>query len=200
MLQLQFQFIGQRIRSGVAAVADRGTALNERGYNGRDLDLEFRARILLRANGAAKIANEVRVEWNGRLKSCAGRADYRHKLITLNPQLRNHPDEIDRTLRHELAHFLAQFRSGRRRILPHGAEWGAACTDLGIGGERRCHNLPFASVSRARRFLYKCPNCKRDFPRARRIRRAIACLACCRKHNGGDFDPRFRLKLSSGGL
>jgi hypothetical protein len=29
----------------------------------------------------------------------------------------------------------------------------------------------------------------------RRIRRVIACLACCRKHNGGDFDPRFRLKL-----
>jgi hypothetical protein len=27
----------------------------------------------------------------------------------------------------------------------------------------------------------------------RKIRRAIACLACCRKHNGGDFDPRFRL-------
>jgi hypothetical protein len=29
----------------------------------------------------------------------------------------------------------------------------------------------------------------------RRIRRAIACLACCRAHNGGEFDPRFRLRL-----
>jgi hypothetical protein len=27
------------------------------------------------------------------------------------------------------------------------------------------------------------------------VRRAAACLACCRKHNGGDFDPRFRLRL-----
>jgi hypothetical protein len=34
------------------------------------------------------------------------------------------------------------------------------------------------------------------------MRRAVACLACCRKHNGGDFDPRFRLRLTtcSGGL
>jgi hypothetical protein len=29
----------------------------------------------------------------------------------------------------------------------------------------------------------------------RRIKRAVACLACCRKHNGGDFDVRLRLKL-----
>jgi hypothetical protein len=29
----------------------------------------------------------------------------------------------------------------------------------------------------------------------RRLRRAVACLACCRRHNHGRFDPRFRLKL-----
>jgi hypothetical protein len=23
----------------------------------------------------------------------------------------------------------------------------------------------------------------------------VACLACCRAHNGGEFDARFRLKL-----
>jgi hypothetical protein len=28
----------------------------------------------------------------------------------------------------------------------------------------------------------------------RRVRRAVACLACCRAHNGGEFDARFRLK------
>jgi len=158
-------------------------------------DLELKACELLRANGATRIAGEVRVEWNARLKSCAGRADYRHKLISLNPRLHEHPAEIDRTLRHELAHFLAQFRAGRRRILPHGEEWRAACVDLGIADEKRCHNLPFPIGERARRFLYKCPNCQRDFARVRRIRRAIACLACCRLHNGGDFDARFRLQF-----
>jgi len=169
------------------------------GY--RNIDLQQTARELLRANGAARIA-EVRVEWNSRLKTAAGRADYRQKLISLNPRLSEHPAEIDRTLRHELAHLLAQFRAGRRRILPHGDEWREACRDLGIKGEKRCHNLPFPVRRYVARFVYRCPNCRQEFPRVRRVRRAVACLACCRAHNGGEFDVRFRLRLvsSSGGL
>ena len=153
------------------------------------------ARELLRAHGADRIARELRVEWNSRLKTAAGHADYRQKLISLNPQLFEHPTEIDRTLRHELAHILAQFRAGRRRVLPHGAEWRQACCDLGIADEKRCHSLPFKVSESARRYVYKCPQCQRDFPRVRRIMRAVACLACCRAHNGGEFDARFRLKL-----
>ena len=155
------------------------------------------ARELLRANGADRIAMDLRVEWNSRLKTAAGRAEYREKLISLNPQLSEHPSEIDRTLRHELAHILAQFRAGRRRISPHGAEWQQACVDLGIADEKRCHNLPFPARTYAARFVYRCPNCRQEFPRVRRVRRAVACLACCRKHNGGDFDLRFRLRLLS---
>jgi SprT protein len=201
-----------------------------RGYSTREL--ESQVRELLRALGADKLAREIRVEWNPRLKTCAGRADYREKLISLNPLLRDvrvptpsaivgQPlrlpfcsapvrlgpasdalalqfqkiDEIDRTLRHELAHLLAQWRAGRRRIAPHGEEWRQACRDLGIADEARCHDLPFASKSFPPRYVYRCPNCKEEFPRVRKIRRAIACLACCRKFNGGEFDARFRLKL-----
>jgi SprT protein len=90
---------------------------------------------------------------------------------------------------------LAQERAGRRRIAPHGAEWRLACRDLGIGGEPRCHALPFPVARRVRRFLYRCPNCRSAFPRVHRIRRAVACLACCREHNRGNFDARFRLRL-----
>lgn len=161
---------------------------------GRDVDLESKARELLRDCGINAV---VGVEWNPRLKTCAGRADFRAKLISLNPRLREHPREIERTFRHELAHLLAQFRSGRRRILPHGEEWRRACVDLGIGDEKRCHNLPFPTSERARRFLYKCPNCQQVLARARRSRRAIACLACCRAHNRGKFDARFRLRLAT---
>ena len=218
----------------------------------RDHVLEQQARELLRSLGAEKFSREIRVEWNPRLKTCAGRADYRQKLISLNPLLVDHNvraaphavvgqaprlpfeggtqrpvrlappsafskssserpihlrdrsalapqsqsiDEIDRTLRHELAHLLAQWRVGRRRIAPHGIEWRQACRDLGIAEEARCHHLPFATKTYARRYVYWCPNCKEEFPRVRRIRRSIACLACCRKYNRGDFDARFRLKL-----
>jgi SprT protein len=164
--------------------------------SGRDFQLEANARVILSSLGAVRLAAVVRVEWNPRLRSCAGRADFQEKLVSLNPRLSKYGGaEIDRTLRHELAHLLAQFRAGRRRILPHGREWRDACHDLAIGDERRCHNLPLPTRERTRRFLYKCPSCQRDFPRVRRIKRAIACLACCRAHNGGEFDARFRLRL-----
>ena len=163
---------------------------------GRDPDLESTARELLRGAGAEPIATSVRVEWNSRLRSSAGRAKFREKLISLNPRLREHEaGEIERTLRHELAHLLAQYRAGRRRVLPHGPEWRTACHDLGIGDEKRCHTLPFPVRQRTRPFLYKCPNCSRDFPRVRQIKRAVACLACCRAYNRGTFARKFRLAL-----
>jgi predicted SprT family Zn-dependent metalloprotease len=163
---------------------------------GRDFALEAQAKEILRSLDAAELAHEVRVEWNARLFSAAGRADSRRKLVSLNPRLREHDAaEIDRTLRHELAHLLAQFRAGRRRVSPHGAEWRKACRDLGIEDESRCHALPFPVQRRTRRFLYRCERCGKEFPRVRRIKRAVACLDCCRKFNRGKFDPKARLRL-----
>ena len=163
---------------------------------GRDFELERKARELLRALSASELASSVRVEWNARLFSAAGRADYRRKLVSLNPRLREHDAaEIDRTLRHELAHLLAQFRAGRRRVAPHGAEWREACRDLEIGDESRTHALPFPIQRRSRRFLYACPRCGKEFPRVRRIKRAVACLECCHKFNRGKFEPSAQLRL-----
>ena len=195
--QLEFAF-----PTSVAEIVDLGhwgalqtAGVSAPGYS--DSDLQSTARELLASLGASKIAKQLRVEWDPRLKTAAGRADYREKLISLNPRLVDHLSEIDRTLRHELAHILAQFRVGRRRIPPHGAEWQQACVDLGIADEKRCHNLPFPVRTYVARFVYRCPNCCQEFPRVRRLRRAVACLACCRKHNGGTFDLRFRLRLLS---
>jgi predicted SprT family Zn-dependent metalloprotease len=185
--QLEFAF-----QTVAASLWDASRFAQRSGYKASDLQTE--ARRLLRSLGAKRIAAKLRVEWNARLKTAAGRADYGQKLISLNPRLVEHPPEIDRTLRHELAHILAQFRGGRR-ISPHGSEWQQACCDLGIGGERRCHTLPFRAKRYAPRFMYRCPNCRRDFPRVRKIKRTVACLACCRAQNAGAFDPRFRLQL-----
>src|SRR5437879_12458466 len=79
---------------------------------GRDAKLETKARELLRSLGANRIAKEIRIEWNPRLKTAAGRADYRHKLISLNRQLLEHPAEIDPTLTHKLPHVHAQPPTG----------------------------------------------------------------------------------------
>jgi len=234
--QLEFIFRDTDSLTSILSLRERRTTKSPGEGNGfaptATVDLESTARELLRQLGADKLAREIRVEWNPRMRSAAGRADFREKLISLNPLLRElhnqigarkgdrlkrSPltgaaendlkkcesalvwDEVDRTLRHELAHLLAQWRVGRRRIAPHGEEWRQACCDLGIADEARCHNLPFVSKSFPPRFVYRCPNCKEEFQRVRRIRRAIACLACCRAHNRGGFDARFRLRLMKNG-
>jgi len=197
--QLEFAFQATSPLTSILSLRERrttkspgeGDVISSR----RDTVLETEARELLCSLGAKRIATELRVEWNSRLQTAAGRADYRQKLISLNPRLVDHAEEIDRTLRHELAHILAQFRAGRRRISPHGPEWQHACRDLGIAGEKRCHTLPFPAKRYAPRFIYRCPNCRRNFPRVRKLKRTVACLACCRAHNRGEFDVRFRLKL-----
>lgn len=163
---------------------------------GPDPRLETIARDCLVAQGATALAAKLRVEWSARLRSAAGRAEFGDARVLLNCRLSTHGEaEVDRTLRHELAHLLAQSRAGRRRIAPHGAEWHRACADLGIADETRCHNLPFPIRRQARRYLYACPHCRRDFPRTRPLRRTSACLECCRAHNRGRYDPRFKLRL-----
>ncbi len=163
---------------------------------GRDPALEELARELLLQQGAPDLAGRVVVEWSSRLRTAAGRAEYRVSRVLLNCRLCAHGEaEVDRTLRHELAHLLAQFRAGRRRLAPHGIEWRRACADLGIADETRCHNLPFPTRRLARRYLYLCPHCRREFPRTRPLRRTSACLACCRDFNRGRYDRRFTLQL-----
>jgi SprT protein len=163
---------------------------------GRDARLEAQARQLLREAGAAALAARAQVEWSRRLRSAAGRADSRARRVTLNVLLAEHgAAEIDRTLRHELAHLLAQFRSGRRRIAPHGAEWKRACADLGIAGEARCHTLPFPIRQPRRGYVYQCPRCHERIARVRVLRRSSACLSCCRAFNRGKYDKRFLLRL-----
>jgi len=160
--------------------------------------LHVRAVSLLLGLGAENLAARLRVDWNDRMRTAVGRADFQRSLILLNPALQKFgAAEIDRTLRHELAHLLAHSRS-RRRILPHGREWRKACCDLGIPGERSGHTLPLIARALRRRFVYRCAHCQRHFPRVHRIRRATACLDCCREFARGNYDERFRLRLVKG--
>jgi predicted SprT family Zn-dependent metalloprotease len=139
----------------------------------------------------------VTVGWNSRMRTTAGIAIASRREIWLNPALRDiSEDEVEKTLLHELAHLLAQHRHGRRRIAPHGAEWRQACIDLGIPDEKRTHQLPFVGRRMKRRYRLRCPGCGHSHERVRRPRGRIACLACCRIHNGGRYDERFRFELS----
>jgi len=143
--------------------------------------------------GCAELAARVIVRWNARMRSTAGTAFPKKALVHLNPRLREFgDDEIDRTLRHELAHLLAHHRAGRRRIAPHGREWRKACLELGLADETRCHSLPLPRRKLTARHRYRCPRCGFEIARVKPIRLKSACLACCRAHNGGRYDERFR--------
>jgi predicted SprT family Zn-dependent metalloprotease len=162
--------------------------------NGDDSALTKRGAELLRAAGCDELSTRLSVSWSVRLRSTAGLAFPGKALIKLNPRLREFGDsEVERTFLHELAHLVAHHRAGRRRISPHGTEWRRACADLGLKGERRCHDLPLPRKQVARNHRYLCPACGYELRRVRPIRRPSACLACCRKHNGGRYDERFKL-------
>ncbi|MFI0347279.1 MAG: SprT-like domain-containing protein [Chthoniobacterales bacterium] len=158
----------------------------------RDEMLEKRAKELLLPHDP-ELAARVVVGWNRRLRTTAGIAIYQHWEVQLNPALQQFSgDEIDKTLRHELAHLLARARTGRRRIAPHGAEWQIACSDLGIPKEPRTHQLPFLRRKLKPRFFYRCPACKGTLKRVRKPRHKIACLGCCKAYARGRYDERFR--------
>lgn len=141
-----------------------------------------------------ELSRKVRVVWNPRMQTTAGRAWWPDRVIELNPKLRDcEPDQVWRTLKHELAHLIAYERSSRRRIDPHGPEWQAACAELGIAGEQPYHTLPFKRRRMKRNHAYICPNCFTVIRRVKPIRRTVACYDCCRRFNDGIYHERFRL-------
>ncbi len=141
-----------------------------------------------------ELARKVRVTWNPRMQTTAGRAWWPDRAIELNPKLRDcEPEQLWRTLKHELAHLVAYERCGRRHIDPHGFEWRCACVELGIPGEQPFHTLPFKRRQVKRKHSYVCPNCSSTIHRVKPLRRAVACYDCCRKFNNGTYHDRFKL-------
>lgn len=161
----------------------------------RDAGLESRLNAALLAAGAHALYGTLQVLWNPRLRTTAGLAVYSRWQILLNPALQAAGEsEVERTLLHEAAHFVARHRAGTRRMDPHGPEWRRACADLGIPGEARCHNLPFARRTLTRKFFYQCPVCSQVIARVHPLKRTSACLSCCKMFNGGRYDSRFRFQ------
>lgn len=168
---------------------------------GADRLLQGQCDLALRNAGNPELAGRILVVWNARLKTTAGIACYRRRTIYLNPKLKEFGEiEVSRTLLHELAHFLASHRAGRKRIAPHGEEWKKACADLGIPGENRCHSLPFPRKKKSPKFFYRCPCCGNILRRVQPLSSPAACLPCCKKFNKGKYDKRFRFTAFEPGI
>lgn len=161
----------------------------------RDAGLEEICKEQLLKLGMGAMTAKIQVRWNSRLRSSAGYASYPAWRIELNPRLREHEGQVERTLLHELAHLVAYQRAGHMRIEPHGVEWRRACADLGIGDESARHHLPLPRNQVKRNFTYVCISCGTVTHRVRKFRRHSACRTCCNRYNGGAYDPRFRFEM-----
>lgn len=150
---------------------------------------------LLKQHSDEQFAGSVKIVWNRRMRSTAGRAFLNLAKVELNPKLLQLCDNplpnVEQTLLHELAHLLAHHRYGRG-ISAHGVEWKQACADLGIPGEPATHNLPLPSRKQRRKWSYTCPSCLEEIERVKRMRNDSACYVCCKKYNGGKFHNRYK--------
>lgn len=136
------------------------------------------AERLAAAWGCGGLAGRVKIVYNPRLRSTAGRAFLDEARVELNTRLlREHPDQFIATLAHELAHMVAHRRFGR--VQPHGRHFASLMRQVGLPAGAT-HSLPVAHLRRARgRFLYlhRCSDCGYSFI-ARSIRRNCYCRAC----------------------
>jgi len=137
-----------------------------------------------------------RVELSNRMTSSAGRC-YPDSGVIRIATLYHRDHGMDATLlvlKHELAHWAARWRFGRR-IAPHGPEFRDVAEELDQRITVTCP--PFAHRERAERqttrpvWYMACPRCSRMYRRRRRDK--VACRFCCDANAGGRYDRRFRL-------
>jgi predicted SprT family Zn-dependent metalloprotease len=136
--------------------------------------LERLARALARRLGARRRRrDELRVLFNPRLRTAAGRADFAARTIELNPRLLDrHPEELVPTLVHELCHLLAGARAG------HGPRWRERMSALGLP-PHACHRLEVGELAvRRRRWVWRCLGCGESYRRASRAAHRFRCGDC----------------------
>lgn len=124
---------------------------------------------------------------------------HRH-LIFIEPDMQ--PQSIEVTVAHELIHLADRVNGTPRRHRHHGYDSIAAdeAAVTGYNLEELRHLLHEESARREHqrrarrpiRYLYQCPNCGREYPRARRYSHAVSCSHCDKSYN-----PRFRLQLKT---
>jgi len=171
---------------------------NQSIYNGV-VNIVGDAISLLRRHAGETYADSVKIIWNRKMRSTAGRAflyeakvELNPKLLHLNNDLAESLTQVRQTLLHELAHLLAHHRYGRG-ITAHGVEWKQACADLGIPGESATHQLNLPTRTQQKKWGYSCPNCLEIILRVRRMKSQSACYTCCKKYNRGKFHSKFAL-------
>ena len=149
------------------------------------------------------------IKWSRRLTRAAGVIEVRKPEIRLSVALLQEPwqvlippqfqicgvacDSFESALReilkHEMIH-LWLFVQG----LPHGHTRAFRQKAHGIGQPRTRHNIALPLPKSG--WIYRCAKCGNEVHRRRRFGKPVACAACCKTHNKGKYDARFKLRGS----
>ena len=101
---------------------------------------------------------EIRFDLRGQAAGQFRWPDRGRPVLRFNIELaRRHTDDfLATTVTHEVAHLITTACHGRTR--PHGAEWRAVMSFLGVSEPRRCHNyaVDISAARRQRRWTYSC--------------------------------------------
>jgi predicted SprT family Zn-dependent metalloprotease len=123
--------------------------------------------------------------------------EHRH-LIFVEPDMQ--PKSIEVTIAHELIHLADRVHGTPRRHRHHGydsiAVDEAAVTGYPVDELRQLLHEESSKRERLRRerrpirYFYECPQCGKEYPRARLYSQAVSCSSCDKSYN-----PLFRLRL-----
>lgn len=134
------------------------------------------------------------LNWNSRLSSTAGRFCPGSRLRGTKPiievagYLRGLGDgeqHIRDTMLHEMIHYWLWHRG---RPYGHTPEF---YEKMQATGAKRFNPVPKV---RPVKYHYECPECRVLVPARRRLEN-VACFACCKSHNFGEYSKKFRLLL-----
>jgi predicted SprT family Zn-dependent metalloprotease len=122
---------------------------------------------------------------------------HRH-LIFIEPDMQAKSIEV--TVAHELIHLTDRVNGMPRRHRHHGYD-SIAVDEAAVTGypvdelrqllhDESTRRERFRRERRPIRYFYECPNCGKEYPRARRYSQSVSCSSCDKSYN-----PEFRLML-----
>jgi predicted SprT family Zn-dependent metalloprotease len=135
------------------------------------------------------IAEHLDTRWSFKwdnAKTRLGACHHRNSTITLSKHFAalNGEAETRDTVLHEIAHALTPGAA-------HGPRWKKTAVRIGARPTARADGGSLAKPDPT--WVAECPRCDVLVWRYRRSRTPVACARCCKRHNGGRFDPRFIL-------
>lgn len=119
----------------------------------------------------------VKIEYSSRMMS-AGSYTPSMRLIKIGRKYHEiFPEDLSDTLKHEMIHIIH---------IRHDAAFKREASRVGSSVKARYH----PSLRKPPRYIYVCPNCKKEYPRQKQLRMA-SCGDCSK---GGKYDERYKLK------